>query len=173
MKRSTVLIASSMLVCMLVLGGCAKTEKEILTEAEENAQQAFQAGQGPNPNYQGETFSFFVPAELEVMDADAHNVVLEDDEHTYIVFYNSLENKKSTLNYDAAQNPGSLLYQSFEAKDRFGYIRILPDDEEQFEIQVGIGGAKITTITDLQALDDQAAELMKMARSIVEEEPAN
>ncbi len=155
-------------VCFsVVLVGCSQSEEDALKDAENNAEEAFNKENAPQPNYTGEdSFAFYLPESLKVVDEDASNVILEDEDHTYIVFYNNLEDPTSTLNFESAKDSEAVVYQSFKDEKKFGYIRIMSSGEEQYEIQIGVGGAKITTMTSKEDLDDQADMLMRIARSI-------
>src|SRR5699024_10384821 len=101
-------------------------------------------------NYQGEEYSFYLPDELVVEEEDANNIILTNDAgQTFIVFYNALEGPTSMVYYQAAKDSSALLYESFSTEDVFGYIRIMSDQDRKnsYELQIGVGGVKLTTYT--------------------------
>ncbi|RYG71549.1 hypothetical protein EU245_13820 [Lentibacillus lipolyticus] len=155
---------------ILILTGCSmmQSEEEAIQHAEETAEKLFHADDAVEANKELDTFSMYVPAGLEVDKEELSNVILKDGNQTYIVFYNNLEGPKSKLSYKAAaKEDKALLLERFKDKNKFGYIRIMPaDKEDKYELQLGVGGVKITTYTPKKSLESDAEEMMKMARSI-------
>ncbi|QKY69728.1 hypothetical protein [Lentibacillus sp. CBA3610] len=160
-----------MLFCVSVLMGCSMpSEEEAIKSAEDTAEDVFNADESIETNQQLNTFSMHVPQGMDVVEEDATNVVLEDGEQTYIVFYNNLESPLSKLSYEsaAANSEQALLLETFVDQEKFGYIRVLQDDEEDsYELQTGIGGVKITTYTSKSGMERDSEAMMSMARSIV------
>jgi len=158
------------LLCAVILTGCSmQSEDEAVKSTEETAEKVFNAEKAIETNQELDAFSMYLPKGFEIIEEDASNVIIEDGEQTYIVFYNNLENPLSTLNYEstAAKKDQALLFESFDDTNKFGYTRILPDDEEHYELQAGIGGVKITTYTSKSDMESDAEKMMKIARSIV------
>lgn len=159
--------------CLSILVGCsAPSEEEAVKNAEEAAEKVFHADNQIETNEQLDAFSTYLPSGMEVVEEDASNIILEDSDQTYIVFYNNLEEPLSELGYESAEveRDEALLLEAFEDEEKFGYIRILPDEEEDnYELQAGIGGVKITTYTSKSGLENNTETIMKMARSIVME----
>ncbi|WP_404453695.1 hypothetical protein LG329_04090 [Virgibacillus necropolis] len=153
----------------ILLAGCSlKSEKEALKDTEEAAKQTFNSSEDIETNKKLENFSLYLPEDLSVKEATASNVILKNGDQTYIVFYNKLEGPTSKLNYKSAQRDEALLIKSFEDPEKFGYIRVLSSEDDKYELQVGIGGVKITTYTDKSSMDEDGKNLMKIARSIAE-----
>jgi hypothetical protein len=144
-----------------------QSEDKVIKNAGEAAQTVFNTEDIPVENYQGEYFSFYLPEDMEAKEVDANNAVLQQGSQMFIVFYNPLETNKSDLNYNAAQSKDAVLLQSFKDDEKFGYIRILPDKKDQYELQVGVGGVKVTTYTERSEIIEDAKGLMKIAISIV------
>lgn len=156
------------LVVVFIAGCGLKSEEEVIKETKDAAKETFSAEEGIEVNKELENFSLYLPDDLTVKDATASNVILKNGDQTYIVFYNKLELPTSKLNYKSAQRDDALLIESFSDQDKFGYIRVLASEDDKYELQIGIGGVKITTYTEKSDLVEDARELMKMARSIVE-----
>ncbi|MFD1362294.1 hypothetical protein [Lentibacillus salinarum] len=159
--------------CLFILLGCtAPTEEEAIASTEKAAGETFHADDSLETNEALDAFSIYLPAGMEVVEEDASNVILEDGNQTYIVFYNNLESPLSELSYESAASKGdeALLLETFEDREKFGYIQVIPDDDEgDYELQTGIGGVKITTYSSISGLEDDSELMMKMARSIVME----
>lgn len=157
------------LVTVLLAGCSLKSEKEVIKETEDAAREAFLSEEKIELNKKLENFSFYLPDDLTVEEANETNVILKDGEQTYILFYNKLEDSTSKLNYKSASlQKEALLMESFTTQGKFGYIRVMDSKEDKYELQIGIGGVKITTYTEKSSMVDDAKNLMKIARSIVE-----
>ncbi|MFQ3542460.1 hypothetical protein Q7A53_00105 [Halobacillus rhizosphaerae] len=159
-----------LLILSVFLGGCSifPSEKEIVQHTRESAQQAFKA-QTPTANIKSGTISMYLPSAVKVEEQDANNIILsKGDKQTFIVFYNSMEDESSQLNYQSArQKENRLLLKSFKDEDRFGYVRVMPvNKQSKYELQVGQGGVKITTYSKKDELEDNAALMMNIAKSI-------
>ncbi|SFB37055.1 hypothetical protein SAMN04488072_12021 [Lentibacillus halodurans] len=169
MKNLVNIMLISFYVSMLI--GCSTpSEEEAIKSVEESARESFQADDSIETNQQLDAFSIYLPAGMEIVEEDASNVILEDGDQTYIVFYNNLEDPLSELSYEsaAAKSDKALLLETFKDKEKFGYIRILPDEEkDHYELQAGVGGVKITTYTSKSEMESDTEVMMKMARSIV------
>ncbi len=144
------------------------SEKEIVQQTWKSAEQAFE-DQTPTSNIKTGTISMYLPSAVKVEEQDANNIILsKGDKQTFIVFYNSMEDESSQLNYHSAgQKENRLLLKSFKDEDRFGYVRVLPvNKQNKYELQVGQGGVKITTYSKKSELEDNAALMMNITRSI-------
>lgn len=171
MFKTTLMSIFAVLLLLLVLSGCnSKSEAEVLQEAEEIAGETFESTESIEVNKELDHLSLYLPKNIEVKEADANNIILNDGKQTFIIFYNNLEAPTSDLNYQTSQSNSKdqLLLKSFEDPDKFGYIQVLPGKEGEYELQIGVGGVKITTITTRAKMVHHTTELMKIARSIVE-----
>ncbi|WP_077327584.1 hypothetical protein [Virgibacillus siamensis] len=168
MKIKRIAIIAAVCFLATVLSGCSlQSEEEAVQKAEKSAKRVFTSNKMVETNHKLEGFSLYLPERMEVKEASNSNVILEDGGQTYIVFYNSLEGATSKLGYKAAEKDSALLLESFEDDEKFGYIRILSHkQEDNYELQVGVGGVKITTYTSKGQLDSDSEDLMKVAKSI-------
>ena len=168
--KNIIQLSISVLMLLAVLSACSlKSEEDAIADAESAAEDTFMDETMIEPNYEYDGASFYLPENLDIKNQDESNLVLTDGEQTYIVFYNENEDALSELNYNAAQKNDTLLLESFTDEEKFGYISVLPDKGEGYQLQVGIGGAKITTYTDKGKLAEDTMELMKIAKSIAVE----
>lgn len=169
MRKTFWNITIVILLFLVALTGCSmQTEEEAIKDAKESAKEVFNSDQKIETNHKLNSFSMYLPNSLEVEEKDKSNVILKDGDQTYIVFYNNLEDPLSKLSYKSATSKSgeALLLETFEDKNKFGYIRILPHHEDSYELQIGVGGAKITTYTSRGNLGNDSEELMKIAESI-------
>lgn len=154
-------------ILVLITGGCSmKSDQEAIKEAEKITKETFENKEKVPLNYGIGNKSFYLPNGMEVVDEDESNLILEDKNQTFIVFHNTNENAKSTLNFAAATKKDALNVSSFSDSNGFGYFRVLPEEDNKFELQVGVGGVKVTTYVDKNGLDEDAETMMKIAKSI-------
>lgn len=156
-----------LLLLVFVVSSCsAKSIEETLNDAKIAAETVFKNEQLTKTNYDLDDISFYLPKKLVVKEKVESNIILEDGKQTYIVFYNEHEKPTSKLYYKTTENDEALSYKSFKDDSKFGYLQILPDEGKGFEMQVGIGGVKITTYTKKRKMEKDAEELMKIVKSI-------
>lgn len=166
-KKNKSIIAIGAITLFYFLAGCSmKSEEEGLKAAQEAAKSTFNNNE-VETNKNLDKFSLYLPSHFEIKEKSKSNLILQNANQTYILFYNMLEESTSKLNYQAAQSDeNSLLLESFEDKKRFGYIRILSMKDEGYELQVGVGGVKISTYTTTGKMAGDAEDMMNIANSI-------
>ncbi|WP_112181672.1 MULTISPECIES: hypothetical protein [Paraliobacillus] len=165
MRKIMGLSMSLPLISLLFLSACAPTEDEALELTESAARTVFEDNI-IEPNNTLDNFSLYLPSDYEIIEESQSNLLLESDDQTFILFYNALEDTTSELNYQAAEaNGNNALLQSFEDEERFAFVRV-SEREDQYELQVGVGGVKVTTQTSIRQLEDDTIEMMQMATSI-------
>lgn len=153
------------LICLLLLSACAPSEDEAFESTEFAAKTTFE-DDIIEPNKTMDNFSLYVPSGYEIIEESQSNLLLEKNNQTFILFYNALEDKTSELNFQAAEaNANSALLQSFETDNRFAFVKV-SESAEEYELQVGVGGVKITTQTSLRKLEDNTIDMMQMATSL-------
>ncbi|WP_182201122.1 hypothetical protein [Paraliobacillus salinarum] len=152
-------------IALFLLVGCAPSEEEALTSVESIAKTEFEK-KPQEANQKHENFNLYVPNDYKVTEVSKSNLILENGDQTFILFYNSLEETTSKLNFQAAEANGNYqLLQSFEDNERFGYVKV-SKLEKNYELQIGIGGVKITTQTNLRNIEEDTEKMMKMANSL-------
>ncbi|GAA5416386.1 hypothetical protein Pryu01_01420 [Paraliobacillus ryukyuensis] len=165
MNRVVTVISLFTIASLFVLIGCGPSQEEALSAVKENASTVFHE-EPLQSNEQFDNFSIYIPDGYNVVDESKSNLILESGNQTYILFYNALESTTSQLNYQAAESNGNNeLLEAFETEERFGYVRVTGLDKD-YELQVGIGGVKITTQTTLSNMAEDVKEMMQMANSM-------
>lgn len=56
--------------------------------------------------------------------------------------------------------------ETFTYKNKFGYVFLKETKKDEYELTVGIGGYKMTTMTDMKRLTQDAETMMKVVSSI-------
>ncbi|MYL34073.1 hypothetical protein GLW08_07395 [Pontibacillus yanchengensis] len=153
------------LILMTVFGFFISEEKAV-KKATSMAKQEFER-EDISINHELEDISLYLPERMEILSNEANNLLLQEDEQKYILFYNTFEKPTNDTFYTSAKQADDILHiESFENEERFGYIRVLSIEEDMFELQVGVGGVKMTTETTKRAMEDDARNMMKIVRSI-------
>lgn len=170
LKKTPFLFISIGFILLVLLTSCKpKSEEEIIGAVEKVAQEIFEEKDTMKINKELKHVSLYLPQELQLEEVMENNLVLTDGKQSYYIFYNELEEPTSELNFVNIDQTSKdiLLIQSFKDAHKFGYVQVR-STEEAYELQIGIGGVKITTNTEKNNLVDQTEEIMKIARSIVE-----
>ncbi|MCP8617155.1 hypothetical protein [Salirhabdus salicampi] len=158
-----------LLILFVILAGCSLlSEEQVLKNAEESAEAVFK-DKPVETNQTIDDVTLYLPEELEIKGSSDNNVVLESKGGTYLLFYSQFENEMSQLLYqEVEKEENHLLLKSFQENDRFGYISVLPyKTEDMYDLQVGIGGVKLKTLTNKADLEEEAEKMMRIVRSVV------
>ncbi|UOR11895.1 hypothetical protein [Halobacillus amylolyticus] len=157
----------------LLLGfssGCGKmlSEKEAIFQTKEASEEAFKHSD-VKPNFNGQALSLYLPTSMEIKEQTNNNMILTGgDNQTYILFFNLMENQTSRLNYKVASSKeNNLLLESYRDDSRFSYVRVLPvNDSNEYELQVSVGGVKITTYAEKGELASDSEKMMDIVNSV-------
>lgn len=170
MKKSIYLKVMASLLLLMILVSCSmKSEEDAIEGAKKAAEDSFLSEETFMPNQELENISIYLPERLHVESEEPSNIILKDGNQTYIVFYNNYEPPTSEMGMNSSQNDEALLLHSFKDPDKFGYIRIMPETEKEYEMVVGVGGVKITTYTNRKKMEQDAEELMKITLSLIDQ----
>lgn len=153
---------------IIFLSGCGLSEVDVIGDIEEAVEISF-SSESPEPNGDFVNFSIYFPDHLTVIEESESNLIFEDqDDQTYILFHNPLEGPSSQSFYNAQkEHDQHLLLESYHdlEEDRFGYVKIASVNES-YELQVGVGGVRITTFTSLDDLEEDFNHLVTMMNSL-------
>lgn len=166
MKRTLCFV---LFVLMLLLVGCGPSEKDVIEQLDEQARIGF--NQSPTePNQELLPFSIYLPEGYKVESDDETNVVFRQTDQLYLLFHNPFENQQSTTYFEALKDfEDTLFLQAYEGDDYFGYV-YLRSLESDYELQVGMGGTRITTQTGLDQIEGEVTQLITILTSIVFED---
>lgn len=149
----------------LLLTACGPSEEEIVEQLEKESAAQFES-ESTEPNETLTHFSLYLPEGYKIDTDDETNVVIRQTDQIYLLFHNPFEDKQSKTYYESLELVDDATYlQSFEGDDYFAYIYLRPL-ESDYELQVGIGGTKITTQTPLDQVETEVNQLIKILSSI-------
>ncbi|WP_456273708.1 hypothetical protein [Bacillus sp. AK031] len=156
------------ILSVLMATGCSSaTLEESQEEAVKAVTETFENPVG-EAEEETENFQFHLPSGSSVKEKNANNVIIEDGNNTFILFYNQNVNRDSEQLYElAVEDETNILKQeTFKADDRFGFFIIREVEEEQYELTAGIGGIKMTTLSVKDELVDDSEFLMEVVSSV-------
>jgi len=150
-----------------MLSGCFQTEEKALEETKKAVKEAL-ALEPQEVNQKIDQISLHLTEDMEIKGSSANNVYLEKDGVDYLIFYNQYETEQSKNLYEGLKlREDALLLEAFEEDNLFAYVGVFPNGEEIYELQVGVGSVKkISTITELDELEQKAYDLMKLLLTI-------
>ncbi|MBU5593705.1 hypothetical protein KQI76_00845 [Amphibacillus sp. MSJ-3] len=161
-KRLSLIFITSLI---LFASGCSLSEEETLENIRATIDRSF-SSQALEPNREFDNFNIYLPEHFTVIEESDRNLIFNDQDQTYILFYNDLEDASSEAFYQAEKAGGQYdLLETYQDDDHFAYVKVT-ELERDFELQVGVGGVRITTQTSLNHLEEDFTEIVKMINSI-------
>ncbi|QVY60722.1 hypothetical protein [Cytobacillus gottheilii] len=155
-----------LLLSILFISGCSASLNEEESTITEAVKDAFQTSP-ENTNNENEDIAFYLPQGYEIEEETDNNVILNNGNKTYILFYNQNEASDSKVVYDSTINQGDYeVNETFEKEDGFGFLLIKEAEEKLNEMTVGIGGVKLTTQVKTSELSETASSMMEIAQSV-------
>ncbi|UOE93484.1 hypothetical protein [Alkalihalobacillus sp. LMS39] len=152
---------------IFLLIGCQATTEELLDSSNTIFQESF-VQQYDGDKVELEQIKFSLPANMEVQEETEYNVLLKDGEQLYLLFFNPAEADDSELNFvrDQQHEEEALLFETFEDKGKFAYLLVTQEEDKQFKVIIGIGGAKLTTITTDRNLEESTTAMLEILNTI-------
>ncbi|MEK3975904.1 MULTISPECIES: hypothetical protein [unclassified Psychrobacillus] len=155
-------------LAVILIAGCASIDEQAV-DGLEQAEKAFQ-GDAEDPNEEINSIKLFLPSGYSIEDdSDETNILLNKGKNSFILFINPNESSSSKLYYDlmmANKNVKIIKEATFEKDDRFGFVAILENSEDRYELITSIGGIKLTTITKEKDVANNLEQMMMIVRSI-------
>ncbi|WP_088103861.1 hypothetical protein [Halalkalibacter urbisdiaboli] len=111
--------------------------------------------------------SFYLPSGFNIVEEVDYNVVLEKSGQTFVLFHNPLEGKMSDINLkrDREDKTNSLLFEEKQSSEAHSYLVVVPNKEEHLLVIVGVGGAKLSTITSYENLQNDVETMLEIVHS--------
>lgn len=155
------------MVAVLFLSACSANIEEETKATEEKVVAAFNA-KPEKTNKSNDEIQFFLPFGYEIKEKKQNNIILKNGGKTIILFYNSQEDAKSEVVYNAtvAKKKKYQFDKTFKKDDQFGYLLIREVDDKRQEVTVGIGGIKLTTNSKVSSMAADAEVMMQIAKSV-------
>ncbi|WP_342528817.1 hypothetical protein MKY84_06860 [Chryseomicrobium sp. FSL W7-1435] len=160
------------LALVLILTACATPEEQAVEGVHKAAKLLEETPEQPNEKI-GD-YSVFLPGGFTVeAGSNAPNILLQNNNDTYVLFINENEPATSRLYYDLLESDPSkeIVEQATnELSDQFGFAAVVKHSEEQFELIVSRGGIKLSTVTNDSSLDKKLTDMMQVVHSFKKEE---
>ncbi|KMJ57081.1 hypothetical protein AB685_19000 [Bacillus sp. LL01] len=163
-------IISILLLSLLVLAGCSISIEDATQKSIDSFEQTFN-GEEMEAAEETDSFRYHLPSQFVVDSESENNIVLTHKEQTYLLFVNPFEPKDSEVLYDSTKmNYDKLELDHTVTQDgRLGYLLISPlegEEEEFYEVTVGVGGVKMTTVTDTKNMESSTTSMMEVVSSV-------
>ncbi|SEQ37123.1 hypothetical protein [Piscibacillus halophilus] len=162
-----VLLVFLTLPLFILLTGCLDSEEDVLEESNTLVKDVFLSDEVLDKNFELNRLEMYKPDSLEFSEARDQNLIFYENSQPFILFINELEAPNSKWYYNELQEKDDELHlRTFETDDEFAYFSAEEKEDDQFEVQVGIGGVKMATLTNISDLKEDVQEMMKMVKSI-------
>lgn len=163
-------IISILFLSLLFLTGCSVSIEDATQKSVDTFEGTFKA-QPLETTEDTDIFAYHLPTGFSIDSESENNIVFTQDEQTYLLFVNPFEPKDSEVLYDSTKvNLSDLLVDHTVAEDdRLGYLLISPvdgEEEEFYEVTVGLGGVKMTTVTDTSNMEASTKSMMEIISSV-------
>lgn len=157
------------ILSILLLSACGKSNFEAESKETIGAVKEALNEKAKKANKKSGDINFYLPFGYEIEDESANNIILKNGSKQYILFNNPQENKVSDVVYKStvAQIKDIYINEQFKKSDQFGYLIIKKLDEDMNEMTIGIGGTKITTLIKTSSMENEAAVMTQMVKSVV------
>ncbi|WP_307325722.1 hypothetical protein [Evansella vedderi] len=164
------LIKSFMLsILLLGLSACNLSQEQVL----EHAKESFNEKMNQEPKtitYETKNMSLYIPSFTEVDVIDEYNLILERNDHVFLLFLNDhtdFESKDDLLELMMLeQDP--FIFEIDEVDGEKAYLIVTHFSENEYKVIVGYNGRKITTITTLQDMNNVAETMFDIVQSAME-----
>ena len=165
MKAFSKLVVTTM-VSISLLVGCNPSNDEAISQSKKIAETAFKEKQMKTTESTN-GIRYYLPKGFNVENEMENNIILLKGKEEYILFVNPEEPFTSEVVFNemksAKENAET---DTFKTNDRFGYISINPAKDKKFELIVGIGGVKMTTLTSANNMVENTKDMMEIANSV-------
>lgn len=150
-----------------MLIGCSASSDEAINQSKKIAETTFQE-KAKTPTETTKGFSYYLPKGFKIDEKFENNVILKKEKQEYILFVNPHEPLKSDVLFNELKKSGKdeKSIATFKDDNRFGYISITPVKDRKYEVIVGIGGVKMTTLTSASDMVSNTKDMMEIAHSV-------
>ncbi|GEN45945.1 hypothetical protein [Alkalibacillus haloalkaliphilus] len=154
-----------LMLTVAVVAACSPSAEEAFSQAESEVRSVVLSSEEIETNYSFDRFDAYKPDDFQVTDANPHNVVFNDGGQPYVLFVNEFEAPNSQWFYNRISDEGVYL-RTIETEDAFAYIHAIEHGDDQYEVHLGIGGIKMSTITSLSQVEDDAKLMIEIISSV-------
>ncbi|WP_188206466.1 hypothetical protein [Alkalibacillus aidingensis] len=168
MSRMKIIIVAWL--SLFVLTACTQSTEDVLNEADKHLKDVFLSNEQIDTNYSFKQFDIYKPDELEVVETSDHNIIFSNGNQPFVLLINEFESPNSKWFYNQISEEDSLHLRTYESDDAFAYLHAVEreDENEGYEIHVGIGGVKMSTITEVRQMSEDVEMMIQMIKSVEE-----
>ncbi|MEG6532908.1 hypothetical protein ABET36_05250 [Caldifermentibacillus hisashii] len=156
-----------LLFFVFLLSACTSSLQDKQQDVKELLESSVTA-ESEKPNKETDDIRFYLPFAMKMNESDANNILVTKGDQIFILFINKNEKEDSRVVYEAMLKE-AISYtftETFTNKNKFGYVFLKETNKDEYELTVGIGGYKMTTMTDIKRLTQDAETMMKVVSSI-------
>ena len=153
---------------LLFLVGCSVSEQEAIEASLETFDAAVEA-ETKEANEETETIHYHLPVGFTVESEVNNNIVIENKEQTYILFVNPFESDSSEVVYETtlAFYEEPIINITLEKNEQFIFLIVDKGPSvDTYEVIVGVGGAKMTTITEVDHMNQSVQDMLDIVKSV-------
>lgn len=151
------------------LSGCVASAEEQVAKGIAQADKIFEA-EPKKTNETSQNTDFYLPGGYTIEEpSDEYNIIITKGSDSFVLFVNPNEAGDSTLFYDlqkADPEQKWVVDETFEQNGRFGFVTVRQIADDRFEVVASAGGAKLTTISEENKIDQNMEWMMETVRSI-------
>ncbi|MFV8827619.1 hypothetical protein ACNSTQ_07345 [Alkalihalobacterium sp. APHAB7] len=153
---------------ILFISACQITEEEAIETSQQVFSERFASEEIVEVNYEGEQIDFYLPRGMEVTEEIDFNIQLEKDNQIFLLFFIPVEPWDSEVHLirDQEFEIDAVAFEVLEAEDKLGYLSISPSEEGLYKIIVGLGGAKITTLSAVENAVESTEIMTEILHSV-------
>ncbi|WP_216831799.1 hypothetical protein [Alkalihalobacterium elongatum] len=153
---------------LIFMSACQITDDEAIEAAHQAFTEGFTSEATSEPNFEGEQVDFYLPPGMEVTEEIEFNVQIEKDEQIFLLFFIPVEPFDSEVHLvrDQEFEIDAVVFEVIEEEDKLGYLAITPSEEGYYKVIVGMGGAKVTTISTVQELEESTEIMTEILHSV-------
>ncbi|TFB25081.1 hypothetical protein E3U55_01425 [Filobacillus milosensis] len=170
MNTKKVFLALVSFIVFGLLSGCLQSESSIMNQADNRLKEVFLSNKTVETNFELNQFKIYKPETFELGEERKNNVIFYKDEQPFILFINEFEEPNSKWFYnDLKKDKNNSDYLStFENEKEFAYFSVKDREEDHIEVQLGIGGIKMSTLTTTDDVEEDVEDMIMMIKSIDE-----
>ncbi|MDG5787045.1 hypothetical protein QA612_06030 [Evansella sp. AB-P1] len=170
MKGTFIAKLTFIIILFTIVSACNVSEEQVREHASKTFSEKIEQ-EKKTTTYNTDELSIYIPSFTEVDVVDEYNIILERDNHVFLLFLNDFTSYDSEeeLLEEMMVYEEPFIIEMGETEGKLAYL-IVTDfgDFDEYRIVVGYGGRKITTISTLGELNNVAQIMYDIVQSIEE-----
>jgi hypothetical protein len=155
---------------IIIISGCSASFKEESKDAKEVMLTTLNNPQR-DVNTESEGLAMYLPFGFHIKNEEDHNIIIEKNNKSYILFHNPNEDELSEVVYEVTTSlkDDYDVKETFKDDEKFGYL-LIANKQQDNELVVGIGGTKISTETKNSTLAKDTEYMVEIIQSVHEKD---